>query len=53
MTVSDELRVHAVAVRPVLTGGRLELEGLGRGTRGNLVARPNISLVWPPPEAGG
>jgi hypothetical protein len=53
MTVSDELRAHVVAVRPVLTGGRLEVEGLGRGTRGNLVARPNISLVWPPPEPGG
>lgn len=53
MTVSDELRAHVVAVRPVLAEGRLEVEGLGRGTRGNLVARPNISLVWPPPEPGG
>lgn len=53
MTVAPDLRAHAVAVRPVLSDGVLRVEGLGRGTRANLVARPEVSLVWPPSEEGG
>ncbi|MGA9749215.1 MAG: hypothetical protein WBQ50_17305, partial [Nocardioides sp.] len=53
LTVGDTLRVKAVAVTPALDGGVLVVEGLGPCTRANLVARPDISLVWPPVEEGG
>lgn len=53
LTVGDDLRAHAVAVRPVLVGGVLRVDGLGRRTRANLVSRPATSLVWPPVEPGG
>jgi hypothetical protein len=53
LTVGDELRPHAVAVRPVLGDDRLSLDGLGRRTRDNLAARPDVTLVWPPVEEGG
>ncbi len=53
MTVGEDQRAHAVAVRPTLDGPVLQLEGLGRRTRANLEARPGISLVWPPFDHGG
>jgi hypothetical protein len=53
LTVGDDHRAHAVAVRPSLDGRVLEIAGLGRRTRANLEARPDISLVWPPFEHGG
>lgn len=53
MTVGDDLRAHAVAVRPTLAGGALQVTGLGRRTGANLQARPQVSLVWPPRVAGG
>lgn len=53
LTVGDDLRAHAVAVMPTLSGGHLTVEGLGRRTRSNLVSRPDASLVWPPVAEGG
>jgi len=53
MTVGEDQRAHAVAVRPSLDGPVLQVEGLGRRTLANLEARPAISLVWPPFEHGG
>lgn len=53
LTVGDDLRAHAVAVNPVLDDGGLLVTGLGRRTSGNLAARPDVSLVWPPSEPGG
>ncbi|MGI8900543.1 MAG: pyridoxamine 5'-phosphate oxidase [Nocardioides sp.] len=53
LTVGEDLRAHAVAVRPVLADGLLQVEGLGRRTRANLVSRPEVSLVWPPVDEGG
>ncbi len=53
LTVGEQLRPHAVAVRPVLAEGLLTVEGLGRRTGDNLAARPDVSLVWPPVEEGG
>jgi|tagenome__1003787_1003787.scaffolds.fasta_scaffold20821854_2 hypothetical protein len=53
MTVGDDQRAHAVAVRPKLDGGCLVLHGLGRRTHANLAARPDVSLVWPPTTEGG
>lgn len=53
MTVSDDLRAHPVAVRPTFDGASLELGGVGRRTRANLEARPDVSMVYPPFEHGG
>ena len=39
---------HAVAVIPILEGGVLVVDGVGLRTRQNLLARPDVGLVWPP-----
>jgi hypothetical protein len=39
---------HAVAVVPILEGGVLVLDDVGRRSRQNLLARPEAGLVWPP-----
>jgi hypothetical protein len=53
LTVSGEVRVHAVAVTPTVAFDGLMLEGLGRRSRANLTERPTLTLVWPPVEEGG
>ncbi len=53
LTVSDDLRPHAVAVQPDLGGGRFTLGGLGGRTHANLSRRSDVTLVFPPREAGG
>lgn len=52
LTVTDEGRAHAVAVKPTVVGGALLIGELGRRSRANAVARPALSLVWPPTEPG-
>jgi len=42
---------HAVAVVPSLEDGVLVVDGVGRRTRENLLARPVVGLVWPPRDA--
>jgi hypothetical protein len=54
LTVSDDQRTHAVAVTPSAQEGALRFtDGLGRRTRANLEARPDVTLLWPPGDAGG
>jgi len=53
LTVTDDHRAHAVAVRPVVTADAVTVDGLGRRTLANVDARPDVSLVWPPTEDGG
>lgn len=53
LTVTDDQRAHAVAVRPEVAGETLRVDGLGDRTRANLDARPDVSLVWPPVTDGG
>ena len=53
LTVGDDARPHAVAVQPSFDGRALDVTGLGRQTRANLEARPDITLLWPPFEHGG
>lgn len=53
LTVGDDQRPHAVAVRPTLDGRAFQIDGIGRQTRANVEARPDVSLVWPPFEHGG
>ena len=54
LTVTDDQRTRAVAVTP--TAGEAGLtftDGLGSGTRANLAARPDVTLLWPPGDATG
>ena len=53
VTVGDGDRVHVLAVTPVLTDGGLVVGGVGRHSQANATDRPDVTLVWPPTEAGG
>ena len=52
LTVGPELRVHALAVDASYDGAAFRLV-TGRGSRANAVERPEVTLVFPPVEAGG
>src|SRR5690606_30718352 len=53
LTSSAGAAPHAVAVVPVLEAGELRVVGLGRRSRRNLLAQPQVSLVWPPDSEDG
>ena len=54
LTVTDDDRTHAVAVTPMMRGEELTFtDGLGRRTLANLTSRPDVTLLWPPRDAGG
>ncbi|MCE0765779.1 pyridoxamine 5'-phosphate oxidase family protein [Pseudonocardia kujensis] len=53
VTIGDDGRPHVTAVSPVVTDAVLVVGDLGRRTRGNLAARPVVTLVWPPGSAEG
>ncbi|MBA3288514.1 MAG: pyridoxamine 5'-phosphate oxidase family protein [Acidimicrobiia bacterium] len=54
VTVGDSGRVHVLAVTPVLEGaGELVVGGVGHHSQDNALARPDVTLVWPPTEDGG
>jgi hypothetical protein len=53
VTVGDEGRAHVLAVMPEATDDGLFVGGIGRHSVGNATARPTVTLVWPPVEAGG
>lgn len=48
LTVGGEGPPHALAVTPTVDGAVLTINGIGRRTRDNLLARPEVTLVWPP-----
>ena len=48
LTVGSEGPPHALAVTPTVDEGVLTVDGIGRRTRDNLLARPSVTLVWPP-----
>ena len=52
LTTSDDDRPHATHVVVSVDGAAITCE-LGRKTARNGVARPRVSLLWPPIEAGG
>lgn len=53
LTVADTMRPHLVAVRPRFVGpGELSAD-VGRTTLANVVARPDVTLVWPPATPDG
>ena len=51
LTVGELGPPHAVAVTPRLDAGLLDIGGIGRRTRENVLARSDVTLVWPPPSA--
>jgi hypothetical protein len=53
LTVSDDQRPHAVAVRPEVQGEALAVHRLGGRTLANLAERPEVTLLFPPREEGG
>ena len=52
LTVADDGRPHAVAVAVSWEGAVLSAK-LGKRSAANVAARPLVSLLWPPAEAGG
>ncbi|MGZ9213613.1 MAG: hypothetical protein ACXW53_17095, partial [Candidatus Binatia bacterium] len=52
LTQGDDGRPHAVAVSIEWQGGRI-LTSAGTRSAANVAARPLVSLLWPPDEAGG
>jgi hypothetical protein len=53
LTVGDGERVHAVAASASVDGDRLRVPALGRRSLTNAAARPAVTLLWPPTDAGG
>lgn len=53
ITVGDDFRAHTVAVQPVLVDCVLDVGAIGKSTRSNAGAHPDVAVVWPPREPGG
>lgn len=53
ITVGADYRAHTVAVDPVFAAGVLTVGSVGNSTRRNATQHPDVTLVWPPREAGG
>ncbi|OBI16815.1 hypothetical protein [Mycobacterium sp. E2497] len=53
VTVDDDYRVHTVTVEPQLRDATLDVGLIGGRTRQNLAQRRDVTLLWPPGEAGG
>ena len=53
VTVSEEGRAHVLSVWAEPTPDGLVVEGVGRHTQANATAHPDVTLVFPPLEAGG
>lgn len=52
LTVGDDERPHVVAVVPEWEGARLRVSA-GARSRANASRRPDVSLLWAPPDASG
>lgn len=52
LTVTGDGRPHAVAVTVRWEGDSLAM-AVGRRTAANATERPDVTLLWPPPERGG
>jgi hypothetical protein len=53
ITVGDDYRAHSVAAQPALVDGVLDVGAIGKSTRSNAGAHPDVTVVWPPREPGG
>ena len=52
MTSGDKGAPHAVQVAAALRGDELVVDGVGRRTRENALARPAVGMLWPPQAEG-
>ncbi len=52
LTVCDDGRPHAVSVTVSWRGKAIAAE-VGSRTAANATGRPDVSMLWPPPERGG
>jgi hypothetical protein len=53
LTSDGDARPRAVAVTPGIDGRSFVIDGIGQRSRNNLVARPDITLLWPPESITG
>jgi hypothetical protein len=53
ITVGDDYRAHTVAVGPVFADGVIDVGSIGDSTRRNATQHHDVTLVWPPSQAGG
>ena len=53
VTVADDARAHVLSVWPQLVDGGILVDGVGRHTQANAAAHPDVTLVYPPLDAGG
>jgi hypothetical protein len=53
LTVGDDQRTRIAALDIRARGGVLVATGTGPGAQANLVARPDVTLLWPPVDHGG
>lgn len=49
----NEVGAHVVMAQPVVADGQLTLGNLGRRSLANVVARPQVTFVWPPRSVDG
>lgn len=53
-TVSDSAQARLLAIVPTWDGTGRSLQAVvGQRTADNVIARPNVSMVWPPADAHG
>ena len=53
LTVSDDAQPRVVAVAPTWNSDGALCVDVGKRTAANLLARPDVSMVWPPAESHG
>lgn len=53
ISVGDDYRAHTTAVTPALVDGVLDVGPVGRHTRANVAAHPDVTVLWPPQTPGG
>ncbi len=53
ITVSDDHHAHTIAVVPVLIDGVLDIGEPGKTTRRNVETHADVTVLWPPHDAGG
>lgn len=53
LTLGTSPRPHVVAVGVTAVDGSLRVSGVGRSSRRNIEGNDAVTLLWPPPEAGG
>ncbi len=53
VTVGNDHRSHVLSVWPAVTADGIVVDGVGRHSQANATAHPDVTLVFPPRDAGG